>query len=378
MTINVVVVYRVAQFWRVPLFRDLTLDPEINFTLIHFDDFVGTKVVSGDTSSVNSICLRSFNLTISFFGRTAYVPFSSRLFATLHQLSPDVVVCEGASNLIMNLVSFVYCKIYRKKLIQWSLGSLPNRSFLSKFLLYPFFFIERLSDAALVYSNRGISHFKELKFPDSKIYCAVNTVDNRSISQISYCPSSASFNLIYVGAMTVSKQPHLLLRAFSSLLPLIKNRSDYFHSAHLTFVGDGDLYLYLQKLSIDLGISQHVTFLGRQSGDALSMTFKTQDLLVMPGLGGLVVSEAIAHGLPVLASTGDGSEVDWLKNGCGVVKNMTTSQDILDALIDIARSAPHSLLKMHSLCSLSTSEHGYHAYYETIKNCFVNVARSDQ
>ena len=84
----------------------------------------------------------------------------------------------------------------------------------------------------------------------------------------------------------------------------------------------------------------------------------------MPGLGGLVVSEAIAHGLPVLASTGDGSEVDWLKNGCGVVEY---GHGIFLMLLSILPDRPHIRLKMHSLCSLSTSEHGYHAYYETIK-----------
>ncbi len=375
MKIKVVVVYRVAQFWRIPLFEDLSRDPQIDFTLIHFQDFVGTKVISGDTSSVNSLCLPSLNITLSFMGRKAYIPLSFDLFHTLQQLSPDVVVCEGASNLFMNLVSFSYCKIYRKKLIQWSLGSLPTRSALSKFLLYPFSFVERLSDAALVYSNRGIDHFKKLGISSTKIYCAVNTVDNRCISEVPYHPNPSCFNLIYVGAMTAAKKPHILLRAFSSLLPLISNNSDYFRSAHLTYVGDGELYSYLQDLSTDLGINQHVTFLGRQSGDALSRVFTGQDLLVMPGLGGLVVSEAIAHGIPVLASIGDGSEADWLKNGCGVVNTMSNTQDILDALLDLAQSAPASLLQMHSLCSLSTSEHGYYSYYANIKNCLLEVAR---
>ena len=65
MTIKVVIVYRVAQFWRIPLFEDLTRDPDIDFTLIHFDDFVGTKVVSGDVSYVNAICLPSVNFFLS-------------------------------------------------------------------------------------------------------------------------------------------------------------------------------------------------------------------------------------------------------------------------------------------------------------------------
>jgi glycosyltransferase involved in cell wall biosynthesis len=39
------------------------------------------------------------------------------------------------------------------------------------------------------------------------------------------------------------------------------------------------------------------------------------DLLVVPGTGGLVVSEAMTHGLPVISSTGDGVERDLIVDG---------------------------------------------------------------
>src|SRR5690606_12917358 len=45
--------------------------------------------------------------------------------------------------------------------------------------------------------------------------------------------------------------------------------------------------------------------------------FLGSDVFVLPGLGGLAISEAMVYGLPVIASIGDGCEVDLVdeKNG---------------------------------------------------------------
>ena len=80
---KVVFCYRVAQRWRIPLFEDLTGDARYNFRLLYSHDFVGTKVVSGDVSRVNSIKLWSINFRLKLRGTDVCVPLAPNLFFVL-------------------------------------------------------------------------------------------------------------------------------------------------------------------------------------------------------------------------------------------------------------------------------------------------------
>lgn len=72
------------------------------------------------------------------------------------------------------------------------------------------------------------------------------------------------------------------------------------------FIGDGTLRPTFESISHDLGISEHVKFLGRMpSGDKVREKIRESDLFVFPTMAeGLprVVLEAMAEGLPVISS----------------------------------------------------------------------------
>lgn len=104
------------------------------------------------------------------------------------------------------------------------------------------------------------------------------------------------------------------------------------------FVGDGEERLALESLATNLGIADHVDFLGFQPFNGVREAMNRATLLVHPsdGLGdGLpnVVREAMALGAPVVASDVAGIP-DALRDGCGV---LVPPKDVYALAGEIAR-----------------------------------------
>lgn len=75
----------------------------------------------------------------------------------------------------------------------------------------------------------------------------------------------------------------------------------------LSIIGDGDLRLYYQQMTDNLHLSHKIKFLGKLSGPELIRSLQRGDLLVLPSINkneafGLVLIEAMACGLPIIAS----------------------------------------------------------------------------
>ncbi len=108
--------------------------------------------------------------------------------------------------------------------------------------------------------------------------------------------------LIYIGYLVEHKGIHILLKALSLTGDL---------SLSLTIVGDGTYRGTLEALAEKLSIKDRVRFLGEKSPQEIAALLKDHDALVHPSFiesFGIVVVEAMASGLPVLATRNGGSE----------------------------------------------------------------------
>lgn len=120
-----------------------------------------------------------------------------------------------------------------------------------------------------------------------------------------FVPSKASDTikkLIYVGYLVERKGVQYLLEALS----ILQNSS-----LKLSIVGTGDYQDALQMQCQRLGISDQVSFLGEKNAIEVAQLLAEHDALVHPSLiesFGIVVVEAMASGLPVLATSNGGSE----------------------------------------------------------------------
>ncbi len=124
--------------------------------------------------------------------------------------------------------------------------------------------------------------------------------------------------VLYVGRLVYEKGPHLLLEAASKL-----KRGDL----KFIFVGDGSMKPYLVDLSVKLGISDKVYFLGHVPDDVLHALYRLAAVAVFPSLYepfGIVALEAMGLGVPIIVSAVGGLDeiVQHGRNGLAEAINM--------------------------------------------------------
>ncbi|CCE01593.1 glycosyltransferase family 4 protein [Bradyrhizobium sp. STM 3809] len=117
-------------------------------------------------------------------------------------------------------------------------------------------------------------------------------------------------------------------------------------SLHLEIVGDGPMRKEWEALAGRKGVASQVMFSGWLSQEACAARMRASAALVLPSLfecGGAVVLEAMAMGLPVIA-TGWGGPVDYLDSNCGVLVKPESREALIagfaTAMREIALSAP--------------------------------------
>jgi len=116
-------------------------------------------------------------------------------------------------------------------------------------------------------------------------------------SDASRCSRQGSeFRLLYVGRFLYWKGMHLGLPAFARFVENCSN-------ARLTMVGQGPEEKKWRNLSISLGVADKIDWVPWVSQEGLREIYRSHDLFFFPSLhdsGGMVVLEAMAHGLPVV------------------------------------------------------------------------------
>ncbi len=118
--------------------------------------------------------------------------------------------------------------------------------------------------------------------------------------------------LLFSGKLVPRKGPELLARAVAGLPASVRE-----HVA-LVFLGDGELRASLEVMARRLGLHK-VCFLGFRNQTELSRYYHTADLLVLPSAHsetwGLVVNEALHHGVPCVVSKAVGCAPDLVEPG---------------------------------------------------------------
>jgi len=112
--------------------------------------------------------------------------------------------------------------------------------------------------------------------------------------------------ILFVGALEPAKQVDRLLHAYKHICRQVPDTA-------LLIVGDGTARIALEQLSTQLGLV-NVIFAGRHVADA-NLYYMLGDIFVLPGLGGLAISQAMAHGLPIVTARADGTEQDLVVTG---------------------------------------------------------------
>ncbi len=194
--------------------------------------------------------------------------------------------------------------------------------------------------AAYVVSNSG--GLKQLALQTNKkqrIGVIPNGID---CTQFSVAPGSVDgvFRIISTSRLTPRKGLSYLIEA----LALLKERFSMTNVEAL-LIGDGNEREALEALAQKRGVAAQVKFLGRVPHETLPEWYARADAFILPSLNeGMsnAMLEALASGLPLLATVTGGTE-ELLEDGVnGFFLSMRSADDIADKI--------HRLADDHSLC----------------------------
>lgn len=134
-----------------------------------------------------------------------------------------------------------------------------------------------------------------------------------------------SFTFISVGALVEGKCFDLLIRAFSKLS--IENK-------HLIIIGGGPQKKDLENVIISLGLEKAVEMTGVLCKDDIFSKLQVANVFVLPSESetfGVVYIEAMATGLPVIATKCGGPE-DFVCQSNGLLINLNNEKQLVDAM----------------------------------------------
>ena len=314
--IRFAILQRVCPAYRIALFAALSRVDGVEVRLFFGDDVPGTMAWSAP--HLGAVPVTRLQTRFVRFGRRI-LPLHVGLLDALRRFAPDVILCEGESHFLGYLQAIYYRFRYARDtaLLHWCLTALPGeRSGKYRAGELAKAFLRRYFEAFVVYSSYSRQRLIELGEASEQIFVATNVGDvDRHLALADSIAESKSaarrrlglpdrFTVLYVGTLGRNKRPDLMLDLARGL-----PHGDY--SFVLVGSGDGLEGLRTRASSDDIG---NVYLPGRVT-TKLAWYYRAADVLLIPGRGGIVISEAMAFGLPVVVHHADGTEYDLVCDG---------------------------------------------------------------
>lgn len=310
---RVLVLQRTIPKYREAFFSKLCSSNNNDVTLVISSNASGAKAKNDfDDTLISTIKLCTYSIKI--LGRRFW--YQKGLLGVLLAERPSIIVCEAESHFLGFWTAILYKIVFNRKvhLVQWCYFRLPGveheRSWVHAF-------VKRLARSKISHFISYTTHGKRFLISKSIspefVSVAVNVCDTAYWSgkfvkleeknprdERSY--GIDPFKVVYAGTLVAEKHPMLMLEL-----------ADKMCSANCEFViaGSGELEEELRR-RIDTYGSNNIKLLGRLNNDDMAELFHSADLLLLPGRGGVAISEALCMGCPVVVYQGDGVELDLL------------------------------------------------------------------
>jgi len=188
-------------------------------------------------------------------------------------------------------------------------------------------FLKRVLSKAEIVSCVSTSLKRLLEVRLSSVFHVLpNIVDSSFLNKEKPKESLAHFTFLTVGSLDSNKNHELLIRSFAAIF---KNKHVY-----LKIVGDGPLRSKLIQLSRELGIISQVFFLGPLNrADVVSEMQNTNCFVLSSNheTFGVVLIEALASGLPLIATRCGGPE-DIVNAGNGRLVDVGSVEQLASAM----------------------------------------------
>jgi glycosyltransferase involved in cell wall biosynthesis len=258
------------------------------------------------------------------------VQYSLGVSGKLRRLHPDVIFFSSWGPLMLEPV--FWKSLAKRRAVMWAestpfsgllrgrLSNLLRRMILARVDAY----VTNGSQATLYLRNLGIN-------PEIIVTsCLPSRPGEVSEEEGPGNAQRSGKRFLFVGRLIPRKRPLELVRAFTQLL---ESEPD----ATLTVVGDGPLR---REVDAAAGAARDaISVQGRLEGAHLASVYRSHDVLVVPSVRevwGLVVNEALAHGLHVVATDQVASAHDLLDRQTGTLVPADDSEAMVGALTEAA------------------------------------------
>ncbi|MBN1186735.1 MAG: glycosyltransferase family 4 protein [Bacteroidales bacterium] len=270
-------------------------------------------------------------------------PFDIRvhkgLFRAIVALDPDMIIIQSITGNLSYRKVVRWARRKNKVIVNWACAWEPGfaKGLVLKFknMLVSSFY--RKGDFTLTYSTKAIQYVKDRGIETSKIDVCYNgiEIDEMLINEKAVWASAEkirqdfelndSITFLYVGGLLSEKRVDLLINAF------LKLRQE-FPSIKLLIIGDGPERENIVNMIKESG-GENVRYLGRII-DGVNPYFAASTCLVLPGVGGLALNQAMFWKKICIASEADGTEEDLVTDG---ITGFRFSKDDLESLTEAMR-----------------------------------------
>jgi glycosyltransferase involved in cell wall biosynthesis len=241
----------------------------------------------------------------------------------------------------------------------------------------------RRCSSLLYIGTRSREHYRRLRVPDDRLTFSPYCVDDSTFQ-----PSEAERSslrdetrkvldiepdqhvVLFSGKLIPRKQPDLLLQA----LTLLQTSGD----AHLVavFLGDGPLSSQLKERVSRSTLE--CRFVGFQNQGQLSPYFHCADVFVLPSAGetwGLVVNEALLHGLPAVVSEAVGCAPDLITPGVtGSIFETSNADSLAQSIREAATWSRDP--RVRGACRRTVAAYSVEAAAAGIANAYFRVTQT--
>lgn len=308
-TIRTTLLTEIPAPFRIPLFNALAAKPEVELSVLFLSERDPQRPypVYADEFQFSWRVLPSRELLRG--GR--WVVFSRRVSHTLRRLRPSIVII-GGWNQPAFWAAAVYARLARIPLVVWVESTARDTRPGSPLTELPKRLLLRSSKAYLVPGRASAEYLEGLGVAASLITTAPNAVDptifEKRVDALRLRRPELRAELgiddavvLYVGRLEREKGVDLLVEAAQSL------------SATVVIVGRGS-----EERALQADAPTNVRFEGWFPRDELARWYAVADVFVLPSRSdqwGMVLNEAAAAGLPLVATEAVGGAHDLIKDG---------------------------------------------------------------
>ena len=167
----------------------------------------------------------------------------------------------------------------------------------------------KCSDKIIALNSYEEGRYIQLGIKPSKIIVIPNAAENICFNEFNTEPFLLKYGLLgkkillFVGILNLAKRPDLLVKALPKIIKEVP-------SAHLVLVGpDGGFLNKVKVIVKQFTLEKNITITGPLYGTEKQMAFSSASLFLLPSdldAYPLVLSEALAHGLPVVTTNARG------------------------------------------------------------------------